>query len=328
MGGDFAPRRIVESALEAKRAYGDRVTIYLVGDRGAIAAVCEEIGVPVEELDVVHAPEAVGMGEKAARAVRQKRNSSLAVAAKMMQNGEADALVSAGNTGAVVSTALIGLGRVPGVLRPAIATVIPNESGRCVVIDVGATADCKPEYLAQFAVMGALYAETTLGISDPRVGLLNIGEEPGKGNELSRAASVAIAQAPVRFVGNVEGRDIMRGTADVVVCDGFVGNVVLKFAESLVETLAHMVRAEIRHDILGKVGAGLARPAIRRVFKKLDYAEYGGAPLLGVRGGCIICHGSSSVRAITNAVRVAAEFIECDLIGKIVERLERGQAHG
>lgn len=328
MGGDYAPGRIVAGALEARREYGDRVTVYLVGDRDAIAAAGEGLGVSLDGLEVVHAAESVGMGEKAARAVRQKRNSSLAVAAKMMQNGEADALVSAGNTGAVVSTALIGLGRIPGVLRPAIATVIPNKSGRCVVIDVGATADCKPEYLSQFAVMGSIYAETTLGVPDPRVGLLNIGEEPGKGNELSRAASLELANAPVRFVGNVEGRDIMRGTVDVVVCDGFVGNVVLKFAESLVETLAHMVRDEIKHDLLGKLGAGLARPAIRRVFSKLDYAEYGGAPLLGVRGGCIICHGSSSVRAIKNAIRVAAEFVEFDLIGKIVDRLEKGQAHG
>ena len=328
MGGDFAPRRIVEGAIAASRAYGDRISIHLVGDETAIRRTFEELGVSADAFDVVHAPESVGMGEKAARAVRQKRNSSLAVAAKMMQNGEADALVSAGNTGAVVSTALIGLGRVPGVLRPAIATVIPNKSGRCVVIDVGATADCKPEYLAQFAVMGSIYAETTLGVPNPRVGLLNIGEEPGKGNELSRAAEAAIGEMPVHFVGNVEGRDIMRGTADVVVCDGFVGNVVLKFAESLVETLAHMVRDELKHDLLGKLGAGLARPAVRRVFSRLDYAEYGGAPLLGVRGGCIICHGSSSVRAIQNAIRVAAEFVEFDLIGKIVDRLEKGQAHG
>jgi len=328
MGGDFGPERIVQGALEAAHDYGEHIDVVLVGDEAAIRGELDRHGASEAALTVRHAEESVGMGEKGATSVRRKRNSSLAVAASMMQRGEADALVSAGNTAAVVSTALIGLGRIEGILRPAIASVIPNQTGRCVLVDVGATADCKPDYLVQFAILGSLYAETTLGISRPKVGLLNIGEEPGKGNELARATFDALSRAPVYFIGNVEGRDVMRGTADVVVCDGFIGNVVLKFAESFVETLTTLLRAEIKHDLVAKIGARLARPAFRRLVKRFDYAEYGGAPLLGVKGGCIICHGSSSVRAVRNAVRVAAEFVHMDLNGKVVTILEKGQAHG
>jgi glycerol-3-phosphate acyltransferase PlsX len=328
MGGDFAPERVVEAAVQAEREYRAHIDIVLVGDERAIRSELRRLGASENELTVKHADESVGMGEKGATSVRRKRNSSLAVAAGMMGRGEADALVSAGNTAAVVSTALLGLGRIEGVLRPAIASVIPNQTGRCVLVDVGATADCKPEYLVQFAILGSLYAEMALGISNPKVGLLNIGEEPGKGNELARAAYDSLSRAPVTFIGNVEGRDVMRGTADVVVCDGFIGNVVLKFAESFVETLTTLLRAEIKHDLVAKLGAQLARPAFRRLVKRFDYAEYGGAPLLGVKGGCIICHGSSSVRAMRNAIRVAADFVHMDLNGKVVSILERGQAHG
>jgi glycerol-3-phosphate acyltransferase PlsX len=328
MGGDFAPQRIVEGSVAAAEAFADRIEVLLVGNQEAIQAELETLKLSEDHLRIVHAPEAIGMDERGAKAVRRKRNSSLAVAARIMQSGDADALISAGNTAAVVSTALVGLGRIPGVLRPAIASVIPSRGGRCVVLDVGATTECKPEYLVHFAIMGTIYAETTLGIATPRVGLLNIGEEPGKGNELTRAAYHMLADAPIDFIGNVEGRDVVRGTADVVVCDGFIGNVVLKFGESFVEFLAHLLRDQIRRDPLGKIGAVLVRPSMRRMFKSFDYAEYGGAPLLGVKGGCIICHGSSSVRAIRNAIRVAAEFVAVDLNGKITERLQKGQAHG
>jgi glycerol-3-phosphate acyltransferase PlsX len=328
MGGDFAPARIVEGSILALNELASPPRIALVGNQGAIVDELHRAGVSEDRFEIVHAPEAVGMGEKAANSVRRKKNSSLAVASRMMKNGEADALVSAGNTGAVVSTALLGLGRVEGVSRPAIASVVPTPHGHVVILDVGATTDAKPEYLVQFAIMGMLYAESCLHIEQPRVGLLNIGEEPGKGNELARATYDALSEAPVRFVGNVEGGDVVKDIADVIVCDGFVGNIVLKFAESLVEALAHMFRDSIRNDVRAKVGAVLARPAVRRTFRKLDYAEYGGAPLLGVRGGCIICHGRSSAVAIKNAIRVAAEFVEADINGKIVDRLHRGQAHG
>ncbi len=328
MGGDFAPARIVEGALDACRMHSDVFDVVLVGDEQAIAAELDRLGAPSDALRVRHAAEVVGMDEKAASAVRRKRDSSLAVAAAMMKAGEADALVSAGNTGAVVSTALQGLGRIPGIKRPAIASVVPTQSGNCVVLDVGATPDAKPEYLGQYAVLGSLYAEITLGIDSPRVGLLNIGEERGKGDCLAKAAYDVLETIPVNFVGNVEGRDVMRGTADVVVCDGFVGNVVLKFAESFVETLAHFFKAELQRNVVARVGAGLARPAFKRTLSRFDYAEYGGAPLLGVKGGCIICHGSSPARAVRNAIRVAAEFVEVDLHHKVVEMLQKGQAHG
>jgi glycerol-3-phosphate acyltransferase PlsX len=328
MGGDYAPQRIVEGAVAAARELGAAVSVVLVGDQAAVGRELDALRASSDGVTVVHAPESVEMGEKGAASVRRKRNSSLAVAATMMQRGEADALVSAGNTAAVVSTALVGLGRVEGVLRPAIATVLPTRRGRCVFLDVGATTDSKPAYLTQFAVMGSIYAETVLGVTSPAVGLLNIGEEPGKGNELTRAAFEELSVANVNFVGNVEGGDVMRGTVDVVVCDGFVGNVVLKFAENFVEMLTFLFRSHLRHDLLGRLGAALARPTLRRVFRSLDYAEYGGAPLLGTKGGCIICHGSSSARAIKNAIRVAAQFVDVDVNGRIVERLQEGRAHG
>ncbi len=328
MGGDFAPKRIIEGAVAAAEELADHADVRLVGDREAVTAEFRNLGLPVDRLQIIHASEAVTMSEKGASAARRKRDSSLAQAASTMRRGEADALVSAGNTGAVVSNALLTVGRVPGVLRPAIATVLPTLGGRCVMLDVGATADCRPEYLPQFGVMGAIYAETTLQIASPRVGLLNIGEEQGKGNELSRAAYDMLCKAPLRFIGNVEGRDVMTGKVDVVVSDGFVGNIVLKFGESMVEMLVESLRGAIRRDPVGKLGAALARPAFRRVFRSLDYAEYGGAPLLGVKGACIICHGSSTPRAIKNAICVATQFVESDLNGRIIQRLQEGQSHG
>ena len=328
MGGDHAPSRIVEAAVEALAAHPGRFEVVLVGDEGQIHAEFDRLGIARDHITVRHAAESVGMGEKATAAIRQKRDTSLAVATAMMREGEADALVSAGNTGAVVTSALQGLGRIPGIRRPAIAMVVPTRQGRCVVLDVGATTDCKPEWLGQFAILGSLYAELAFDVATPRVGLLNIGEEPGKGDCQARAAYEHLGTVPVNFIGNVEGRDVMSGTADVVVCDGFVGNVLLKFAESFVETLAHFFRAELESNLVAKVGAGLAKPAFKRTMQRFDYAEYGGAPLLGVRGGCIICHGSSPVRAVRNAIRVAAEFVEDDLNGRVVSLLEKGQAHG
>ncbi len=328
MGGDFAPQRIVEGAADAAEELGGRADIRLVGDRDAITGELQRLGRPTDRLDILHAAEAVTMGEHGASAVRRKRGSSLALAASAMRRGEADALVSAGNTAAVVSNALLGMGRAPGILRPAIATVLPTSTGHCVMLDAGATADCRPDYLVQFAVMGSVYAEIALHMTAPKIGLLNIGEEPGKGNELSRATHEALSKSGLRFVGNVEGRDVMRGTVDVVVSDGFVGNIVLKFGESMVEMLVGAIRKELKRDPIGKIGAALARPAFRRVFRTLDYVEYGGAPLLGVKGACIICHGSSTPRAVMNAVCVATQFVEKDLNGRIIQRLQEGKTHG
>jgi glycerol-3-phosphate acyltransferase PlsX len=327
MGGDSAPEYIVDGAVSHARCTPE-IAIVLTGHEERIRAEFVRLGVPQDFLPIHHATECVGMGEGGAKAVRRKKDSSLSVAARLMQEGVADALVSAGNTGAVVSTALLGLGRIPGIQRPAIASVMPTQHGRCVVLDVGATVDCRPEYLAQFAILGALYSQEVVGVPTPRVGLLNVGEEPGKGNDLVRAAHPLIAELPINFVGNIEGRDVLRGAADVVVCDGFTGNVLLKFAESFKETFRTLLARELRSLPLARLGVGLARPAFRRLFQRLDYAEYGGAPLLGVKGGCIICHGASSERAIHNAIRMAATQVVKGLNAKVADMLEKGEVHG
>lgn len=326
MGGDFAPERIVDGAVSFARETPD-VQVILTGHEERIRAEFARLGVSREFLPIHHASESVGMGEGGAKSVRRKRDSSLSVAARLMKANQADALVSAGNTGAVVSTALLGLGRISGVQRPAIASLMPTHCGRCVVLDVGATVDCRPEYLQQFAVLGAIYARDVVGVSDPRVGLLNVGEEPGKGNELVRATHPLLEALPFTFVGNIEGRDVLRGAADVVVCDGFTGNVLLKFAESFKETFRTLLGRELETLPIARMGVGLARPAFRRLFQRLDYAEVGGAPLLGVKGGCIICHGASSERAIHNAIRIAASHVQKDFNAKVTDVLEKGEVH-
>jgi glycerol-3-phosphate acyltransferase PlsX len=254
------------------------------------------------------------MAEAGAASARRKRGSSINIAARLERDRETDALVSPGNTGAVVAAALLTLGRVESVERPAIATILPTPQGSVVILDVGATSDCKPYHLVQFAAMGSIYARLVLHVERPRVGLLNIGEEAEKGSELYYEAHQLLKQSPIHFVGNVEGRDIILGTADVVVCDGFVGNVLLKFAESIIPIVGHMIRDEIMSDPLSALAGLLLKPAFRRLRRRLDYAEVGGAPLLGVQGTCIIAHGRSSARAIKNAIRVAARCAQAGLI--------------
>jgi glycerol-3-phosphate acyltransferase PlsX len=263
------------------------------------------------------------MAESAAASVRRKKDSSIAVGARIAREGETDALVSAGNTGAVVAASLLTLGRVEGVERPAIATVLPTPQGNVVILDVGATSDCKPFHLVQFAMMGSIYARIVLGVERPRVGLLNIGEEAEKGSELYYEAHRMLKQSPVHFMGNVEGRDIILGTADVVVCDGFVGNVLLKFAESVVPVLSHMIKDEIMSDPLSAFAGLLLKPAFRRLKSRLDYAEVGGAPLLGVCGTTIIAHGRSNARAIKNAIRAGARCAAAGLVESIRVELQR-----
>jgi glycerol-3-phosphate acyltransferase PlsX len=310
MGGDHAPASVVEGALAYARGQG-RGTLLLVGDQPAVERELTRISAPSGLFRLVHAPDTVGMGEAAAAAVRRKPNSSIAVCARLAKDGDAAAVVSAGNTGAAVAACQLRLRPLKAVDRPAIATWVPTRSGGCVLLDVGANSECKPYHMVQFAAMGAVYAEHILGRKEPRVGLLNIGEEASKGNELAQATYPLLAQqSGFQFVGNVEGRDIFRGAADVVVCDGFTGNVVLKFSESVVELLTMILRQEIHHDLRSKAGGFLLRPAFRRFRRQLDYAEYGGAPLLGINGVCIIAHGSSSPKAIKNAIRVAAEFVD------------------
>jgi glycerol-3-phosphate acyltransferase PlsX len=270
-------------------------------------------------IDIRHASEVVTMDDSAAKAVRTKRDSSIRVASRLVREGEADGMVSAGNTGAVMATAKMVQGMLPGVDRPALASAFPTLKGSpVVVVDVGANVDCSARMLAQFAIMGEIYSRVIFRNPQPRVGLLSIGEEEHKGNELTRTVTPLLKSLPINFVGNVEGRDIYAGDTDVIVCDGFVGNVALKVSEGLVDMIGHMLRDSLKTTITRKVGYLLARSAFTEFKKRVDYSEYGGAPLLGVKGVCIITHGRSNANAIKNAIRVAAEFAE----GKINQRIE------
>ncbi|MFZ5590653.1 MAG: phosphate acyltransferase PlsX [Bacillota bacterium] len=317
MGGDFAPSETVRGALLAARQDGLRPI--LVGDEEKIYAELE--GPDRSLVEVVHAPEVIGMDESPAVAVRRKKNSSIVRAVQLVREGRAAAMVSAGNTGAVMAAGLLGLGRIKGIDRPAIASVLPTRRGKVVLLDAGANVDCEPHHLLQFALMGYLYARDVLGVSDPRVGLLNIGEEECKGNSLTQAAFSLLKESGLNFVGNVEGRDIFPGQADVVVCDGFVGNVVLKTSEGLAMTLLGMLKDALGVSWLSRLGALLSLPALQDLRRRLDYAEYGGAPLLGVNGAVVIGHGSSDARAIRNALRFAASAAQSRLVEKIAGSL-------
>jgi len=323
MGGDLAPRVVIQGALEAIQESGASFDVALIGDETTIVQEADRLGVRERLPRIIHAAERVEMAESAAASVRKKRDSSISVSARLQKEHETDALVSAGNTGAVVAAALFELGRIESIQRPAIATVLPTPQGNVVVLDVGATSDCKPVHLYQFALMGSIYARLVLHVERPRVALLNIGEEAEKGSELYYEAHQLLKRSPVHFIGNVEGRDIILGTADVVVCDGFVGNVLLKFAESIIPSIATMIKDEIARHPLSAMAGLLLKPAFRRLRRRLDYSEVGGAPLLGVDGTCIIAHGRSNVRAIKNAIRVAARCAEARVADSIRAELLR-----
>lgn len=317
MGGDYAPREAVMGALEASR---DGVNVILVGDRERIL---NDLGREQNgRIEIVHTTETISMGEQPAVAVRRKKDSSIVRSIGLVREGAASAFVSAGSTGAVMAASLLGLGRIKGIDRPAIATVLPSQKGGTVLLDVGANVDCKPKNLFQFGIMGYLYAEKILGIKNPRVGLLSVGEEESKGNELTLEAFPMLREAGINFIGNVEGRDLFSGSVNVVVCDGFVGNVVLKAGEGLAMALLRMMKEELARNWLSKMGTALALPGLKEFRRRVDYAEYGGAPLLGVNGVVIVCHGSSTALAIKNAIKVAAEAVSCGLVNAIGENIE------
>jgi len=319
MGGDKGPKVVVPGAIDAILARRGDARLILVGREDEIRPLIG--GIDPAMVEIVHASETIDMHESPATAIRRKKDASITVALRLVREGRADAMVSAGNTGAVVASSLLTIGRLHGVSRPAISTLWPNKKSGAVVLDVGANHECTPKNLVQFAIMGSVFAEHHLGIPRPRVGLLNIGEERTKGNELVRDSYALLEADPrVYFVGNVEGRDVFDGAADVVVCDGFVGNVILKFSESIYGFLSHLVRDEIRRGLLAKAGALLMMPAFKSIRSQLDYAEYGGAPLLGVKGVVIISHGKSSRRAIANAVLAAAKSVNADINRHIEER--------
>ncbi len=306
MGGDIGPKATVPGALSAAAELD--VDILLVGLESAVRRELARQPSPSPRVTVIDAPEAIGMGESLL-AFRKKKASSIRVAAQLVRDGAADALVSMGNTGAVVYISRDVLGALKGVDRPALALLVPGVEGQTLLLDVGANANCQPHNLVQFALMGKIFMTAVVGIADPRVGLMSIGEEKGKGNDLVKEAFDRLQDAPLRFIGNVEGKDIFSGLADVIVSDGFTGNVALKVSEGVVQSVVSMARHEITKDIFAKLGYLLMKRHLKKVFKKVDYAEYGGAQLLGVDGVCIIGHGRSNPVAVRNAVLRAREFV-------------------
>ncbi|HET6841546.1 MAG TPA: phosphate acyltransferase PlsX [Candidatus Angelobacter sp.] len=317
MGSDRAPRPEIEGALAAARNYG--VKVLLVGPEEQLRQeLRNHPSASYLPIELVNATQVIGMKEKAAQAVRSKRDSSMHVGLRLVREKKAMGFVTAGNTGAAMATAKMVLGALPGVDRPALATVFPTSAGKpCILIDVGANVDCKPQNLAQFAIMGEMYSRSIFGARRPSVGLLSIGEEETKGNELTRQAYLLLKELPLNFIGNVEGRDLYNGHVDVIVCDGFVGNVALKISEGLVEAIRFLLKESLRSTITSQVGALLSRRAFVDFGKRLDYSEYGGAPLLGLKGVAIVGHGASNNNAIKNAIRVARQFAESGINARI-----------
>jgi len=321
MGGDTAPFSVVAGAVMGYRVLQPEVEIILVGDEAKIRNELKGLGAENLPIKIVDAPESIDMSDSPVEAVKQKKHSSINVGLQLHKDGKADAFISAGNTGAVMTAALFTLGRLKGVSRPGIASLIPTEEGIALIIDVGANSECKAPHLYQFGVMGSIYSKYILKVKNPKVGLLSIGEENTKGTEVTIASHKLLDSSGLNFCGNVEGRDILRGTADVVVCDGFVGNILLKFAESTGSFFSKLLKRKIRGNLLATIGAVLMFAAFKSFRQSLDSAEYGGAPLLGVNGVCIICHGNSSPRAIKNAIIVAVDVVRKEVNKVIQEKI-------
>lgn len=315
MGGDFGPKVTVDGALHAAEDFG--LDILLVGIEHLIKKEYDRVAPKSGRVTIIDAPEAIGMGE-GILTFRKKKASSIRVGAQLIKDGEAEAFVSMGNTGAVVYISRDVLGSLPGVDRPGLALVVQGVAGPTLLIDVGANANCQPHNLVQFAVMGRTFMEAVMGVRNPRIGLMSIGEEKSKGNDLVRETFDRLQAAPLHFIGNVEGKELFSGAADVIVSDGFTGNVALKVSEGVVESVLSMARHEITKDIFAKLGYILLKRHLKKVFKKVDYSEYGGAQLLGVRGVCVIGHGRSSARAVRNAIGRGREFVE----NRVTERIQ------
>ncbi len=327
MGGDLGPSINVQGAIEACQAWRD-LEVVLVGDQNRLAKELKALNtnsrLPIE---IRHASEVVGMHESPVEACRSKPESSIMVSARLLSEGIVDGLVSAGNSGATMAASLFHLRRLEGISRPAIATILPTLNGHCVMLDMGANVDCKPKHLLQFAVMGSVYSSLMFKKSNPTVGLLSIGEEENKGNELTTEAHVLLKNSGLNYIGNVEGRDVPMGKCDVVVCDGFVGNVVLKFGEGLSEALLKLIKREVKGHPLALLAGLLVKGVLRKIKEKVDPAEYGGAPLLGVQGVSIVSHGGSSAHAIKNALRVAADLVKNNINEQIQTQLNSTSRH-
>lgn len=318
MGGDNAPEEIVAGAIRASAELD--VDLLLVGDPEAIQAQLDHHGCTSTNIEIVPAEGVVSMEEEALVGVRKKPNASINVAMGLVKNNLAQAVVSAGHSGAAMAAALLGLGRIKGIDRPAIGAVFPTmyANKSVIVLDVGANVDSKPKYLEQFAMMGSVYSKYVLGVEEPKVGLVNIGEESCKGNELAKETYKLLSNNPqISFVGNAEGRDVLSGNFDVIVCDGFVGNVLLKFAEAVGEIMLQIIKEELPYGVRGKIGTGILKPNLRRIKQRIDHAEHGGALLFGVNGVCIISHGSSQSPSIFNAIRIAKEAVDNQVLDRI-----------
>lgn len=316
MGGDYAPDEIVKGAVAAAKDLN--ICILLIGDQLLLAAELTKFP-NTDRVTIIHASQSIAMDESPAIAVKSKKDSSINVGLKAVRDSLADGFVSAGNTGAVMASAIFTLGRIKGIERPAIAMVWPTKKGKSVLLDFGANADCKPIHLLQFAQLGSVFAEKVLNISNPKVGLLSIGEEDSKGNELVSDTLPLLRKSKLNFVGNVESKEIFNGDVDVFVCDGFVGNMLLKFAEGMISFVYSIFKKEIKNRLLAKFGALLLLPVFKAIQKKMNYDEYGGALLLGVNGVCIISHGRSNAKAISNAIKVAKEAVEAKIINNFGE---------
>jgi glycerol-3-phosphate acyltransferase PlsX len=319
MGGERGPEEMVAGAIQA--VDGSDLAVSLIGDERILSRILQSYPQYSTRLQIVHASQAVSMHESPFEAIRKKKDSSIAIAFEQIKKGEADGVVSAGNSGATMASAIKFLGRLENIVRPGIASIFPTLKKPLVMMDVGANVDCRPKHLFQFGVMGAAFSDNLFDIKKPSIGLLSIGEEGGKGNVLVKSAHELFRKSSLNFIGNVEGRDIFQGDVDVIVCDGFVGNVCLKVSEGLAEAIISMLRTEMSKSFMAKIGYALAKQAFGNFGKRVDYAEYGGAPLLGVNGTGIVCHGRSNAKAIKNAIKVAAEMIRSEVNGQITQML-------
>lgn len=327
MGGDYAPKAAVEGTAEALRAMPD-LHVILAGVKEAMAPYLDSLKQVAGRVKLLETPEVISNHDTPVMAVRQKKGSGIVMGMLAVKEKEADGFVSAGSTGAVLAGGMFRLGRIPGIERPALAPLMPNGKGYFLLIDCGANVDCQPEWLNQFGVMGSIYMHQVMGINDPRVGLINIGAEAEKGNALVKATYPVMERAAYNFVGNVEARDITGGQADVLVCDGFSGNLILKFMEGVAGTLMRIIKKELLSDLRGKVGGLIAKPAFRRVSKLMDYAEVGGAPLLGVQGVVVKAHGSSNSHAMACAIRQASLMAKGNVPGLIDKQIQASGLQG
>jgi glycerol-3-phosphate acyltransferase PlsX len=324
MGGDHAPDVVVAGALEAVREWKD-TTVILIGDKARIEPLVRQAGDQPSNLEIVHASEVIEADDEPVKAVRRKKDASMVIAGRMVQERSADAMISAGNTGALMTTGLLIVGRIEGIDRPALTLTIPSMDGKgMVALDMGANMDASPEQLVQYAIMGSIYRKKVHGVVSPRVGLLNVGTEALKGNELTKAAYPLLKEAPIHFVGNVESRDLLSGPCDVLVCDGFAGNIMLKSLEGAAATIFTALRTEFTRNLLTKLAAAVLKPGLTKFRRQLDYTEYGAAPLLGINGMVLKSHGSSNATAIKNAIRQARISIQSDVLATIKSEINNG----